>query len=51
MAICLHVLLPSPEYLYHAVINSYAYGNNLIVHLIKIEERGHNVVLVFPGGT
>ena len=51
MAICLHMLFSSPEYLYHAVINSYAYGSDLIVHLIKIEERGHAVMLGFPGRT
>lgn len=51
MAICLHVLFPSPECLKRAVINSCAYGSDLIVHLIKIEERGHTVMLVFPGGT
>lgn len=50
MAICL-VLFPSLEFLHHAVINSYAYGSDLIVHLINIEERNHTVMLVFPGGT
>lgn len=51
MANCFHVLFPSPEYLHHTVINSYAYGSDLIVHLIKIEEWGHTVMLVFPGRT
>lgn len=51
MAICLLVLFPSPEFLHHAVINSYARGSDLIVHLINTEERSHTVTLVFPGGT
>lgn len=45
------MLFLSPECLHHAVINSYAYGSDMIVHLIKKEERGHTVMLVFPGGT
>lgn len=51
MAICLHVLFTSPKCLHHAVINSCAYGSDLIVHLINIEERSHRVMLEFPGGT
>lgn len=51
MAVCLHMLFPSPEHLHHAVINSYAYGSDFIVHLIKMEKRVHTILLVFPGGT
>jgi len=50
MAICLHVRFASPEYSRHAVVNSCAYGSDLIVHLIKVAERGHTVTLACPGG-
>lgn len=51
MAICLRVLRASPECFHHAVSKSYAYISDVIVHLIEIEERGHTLTVVFPGGT